>query len=133
MVSGSDRDAHLPGHLAGMLAETERRVDMHRIHAQERRAEQRIARFGELHLLLLRHPAHQWHMVYTSREIRRPDADQTHMMPLTFQLLRPLQGGIRSAVAPVARCVDHHGDGQRSVGFLLFVLKHAPHPTPMAQ
>ena len=44
VVAGRNGDAHLFGDLAGMLAETERRVDMHHVHTIERLAKQRVAR-----------------------------------------------------------------------------------------
>ena len=91
VVAGRNGDAHLFGDLAGMLAETERRVDMHHVHTIERLAKQRVARLGELHLLLLRHPADQRHMIDARGIFGRADAHQTDMMPLALQLLRPLQ------------------------------------------
>ena len=133
MIARSNRDSHLFGDFASMLTETERGVDMHHVHSLKRGSEQRVARLGELHLLLLRHPTDQRHMVDSRRVFRRTNAYESDRMALPFQFLRPLQCRIRSAIASVSRRVDHHGDGQGALRFFLFRLRHALHPTPMAQ
>ena len=133
MIARSNRDSHLFGDFARMLAKTERRVDVHHVHASERGSEQRVARFGELHLLLFHHPTDQRHMVDSCRVFRRTNAHKPDRMALPLQFLRPLQRRIRRAVTSVSRRVDHHGDGQGSLCFFLFRLRHALHPTPMAQ
>ncbi len=97
-IARSNRDAHLVGDFARMLAETERRVDVHHVHASERGSEQRVARFGELHLLLGRHPTDQRHMVHSCRVFGRTNAHKPDRMALPLQFLRPLQRRIRRAV-----------------------------------
>ena len=133
MIARSNRDSHLFGDFARMLAKTERRVDVHHVHASERGSEQRVARFGELHLLLFRHPTDQRHMVDSCRVFRRTNAHKPDRMALPLQFLRPLQRRIRRAVTSVSRRIDHHGDGQGALCFFLFRLRHTLHPTPMAQ
>ena len=124
VVAGGDRDPHLPGHAAGMLAESERRVQVHYVHAQERGPEQGVAGLGELHLLLSRHPTDQGHMVDPRGEVGGADAHQTHAMPLPLEFVRPLQRRIRRAVAAVAGGVDHHRDGQRPTSIPIRIFAH---------
>ena len=119
MESGGHGDAHLAGDLRGATPEFERHVDVDDVDALERGTEQRVARFGELHLLLCGHPRDERHPVDAGRIFRRADADETHMMSLPFQFGRPLKRRIRCAVALVADRVDHQRNRQRTVDVLL--------------
>lgn len=131
VVAGRNGDAHLFGDLAGMLAETERRVDMHHVHTIERLAKQRVARLGELHLLLLRHPADQRHMI-DARDIRArrcpPNGHDAPGAPAPAPTATP-----NSVPLPRFPDVSTTMAMVRGLRFILLILGHAFHPTPMAQ
>ena len=108
-------NTHAPRDLVRAPPELERQIQMHDIRSGERRAEQRIAWLGELHLLFGGHPGDQRHLVDPCRIFGGADADESDMVTLPLQFVRILQCGVRRAVALVADGVHDQHDGHGAI------------------